>query len=485
MALRSSVGSGGPVRTPGPMTVAERFAFAAGDVFAGGASSLIAVVYLFFLTEVVGLAPGLAGTAVLVAKVWDSINDPLTGALSDRTRTRWGRRRPWIFVGGLLLIGGMALLWNPSPPVSSQVAKMAWAIGSYIVYNTIQTTIAVPYASFSTEVTTDPLQRDRVNTLRLLFSTVASATVTLVATQLLESFQKGSLSATALYAWLVLGFGGLFACLVLLVAVVCRERVPLPPERAPLRFFAGFLAPLTVRPMRFLMGMYLCQAIAWDIVSAMVLYYAANVVVGVRSFTLLALFIVVNVIAFPIVTHLVTKVSKNRLYGALIPLALLAIAVIAFYPRTGPAVGVYVAGAALAIGMAGAQLLPWVMFPDVLDAAELETGRRDAGSFGGLMTFTRGLGTAVTLQVIGLVLQVTGYQPGLRGAPQAGAAVWGIRLIMFVGIAVLLTIGWFVARRYPLTIRVTREMQPRLAELREAENAVVPGVGSGASGGPA
>lgn len=455
-------------RAPGPYTLGERVVFAAGDIFAGGGSSLIAVVYLVFLTDVVGLAPGLAGTAVLVAKVWDSINDPLTGALSDRTRTRWGRRRPWILGGGLLLVGGMALLWNPDPPVTSQVAKMAWAMASYIVYNTIQTTIGVPYASFSTEITTDPVQRDRTNTLRLLFSTVSSATVTLLATQLLEAYSRGRLDAHGLYLRIVLGFGVCFAVPVLAVALFCRERVPLPPDPGPLRFFTGFLKPLQVRPMRFLMGMYLCQAIAWDIVSAMVLYYAANVVVGVRSFTLLALFIAVNVVAFPLVTGLVTRVSKNRLYAAGLPLALVAIAVLAFYPRSGPPLGVYAAGLCLAIGMAGAQLLPWVMFPDVLDAAELQTGRRDAGSFGGLMTFTRGLGTAITLQLIGLVLQVTGYRPGLRGLAQPESAVWGMRLIMFCGVFTLLALGGVIARRYPLTLAATRAMEPRLAQLRAA-----------------
>ncbi|GAB3624947.1 MFS transporter [Mariniluteicoccus endophyticus] len=463
-------------RVPGEITARERVQFALGDVFAGGASSLIAVVYLIFLTDVVGLDPALAGTAVLVAKIWDSINDPLTGALSDRTRTRWGRRRPWIFCGSLLLVGGMALLWNPAPPVDSQLAKMFWAMGSYIVYNTIQTTMAVPYASFSTEIATDPVQRDKVNTLRLLFSTVSSATVTLVATQLLEAYARREIDETGLYVRIVLGFGLVFALPMMGVALFCRERVPLPPERGELNFFGGFLKPLQIRPMRYLMGMYLCQAIAWDIVSAMVIYYASNVVVGVKSFNLLAMFIAVNIIAFPVIRFLVVRVSKHRLYATLLPLALVAITVVAFYPRSWPPVGVYVAGFCLAVGMAGAQLLPWVMFPDVLDAAELETGRRDAGSFGGLMTFTRGLGTALTLQAIGLVLKVTGYQPTLRGVgEQPDSAVLGMRLIMFCGVFMLLSVGWLVARRYPLTIDVVREMKPRLEELRGREAATVPG----------
>ena len=92
----------------GEITVRERIQFASGDFFVGGGASLLSVLYLIFLTDVVKLAPGLAGTAVLVAKLWDAVNDPLTGSISDRVRTRWGRRRPFIFVGALLLVPVMA-----------------------------------------------------------------------------------------------------------------------------------------------------------------------------------------------------------------------------------------------------------------------------------------------------------------------------------------------------------------------------------------
>lgn len=445
----------------------ERLAFAAGDIFAGGASSLIAVVYLFFLTDIVGLNPGLAGTAVLVAKLWDSINDPLVGALSDRTRTRFGRRRPWIFCGSLLLLVGMGLLWNPHPPVHEQHWLMAWAMGSYIIYNTIQTTIAVPYASFSSEISTDPGVRDRINTLRLLFSTLASATVTLGATRLLELYRHGTLTSQTLYLALWLGFGTLFALVAMTVALVCRERVPVPAEVPELHFFRGFAAPLRYTEMRSLMGMYLAQAIAWDVVSAMVLYYCANVVHGVSSTLLLAGFIVVNIIAFPVVRVLVRRVSKAAVYRTLIPLALVAVVVLASYPADGPAVGVYVTGFALAVGMAGAQLMPWVMFPDVLDVAELDGARRDAGSFSGLMTFTRGLGTAATIQLIGLMLWASGYRAGLpAGVPQPEAAVLGMRLILGVAVFVLLSIGWLIARRHRLTLDVVRRNAALLADKR-------------------
>ncbi len=452
---------------PSEITVRERLTFAAGDVFAGGASSLIAVLYLIFLTDIIGLAPGLAGTAVLVAKLWDAVNDPLMGAISDRVRTRWGRRRPFILAGAVALLPVMALLWLPVAPFDSQIGKMLWAMASYIVYNTVQTVMAVPYASMSTEITTDYDQRNKVNTTRLLFSTVSSATVTLLAARLFDLYRADAIELGEFYGGIVLGFGSVFTLCMLGVALFCRERTPLPARHEPFRPRA-FVAPLRTRSFRRLLGMYLCHSLAMDIVSATVLYYALYVVPGANSQVFLGIFIAINVIAFPIVTWLVGFTSKHKVYATLIPLALLGAAGVALFPSDGPVPLVYVLAFVLAAGMAGAQLMSWVMFPDVLDAAELETGRRNAGSYSGLMTFSRGIAAAIVLQILGLVLQVSGYVApvGSEVPTQPAGAVWGLRLFMLVGIITLLSAGWLIARRYPLTRAVCLQQQAELARRR-------------------
>ncbi|WP_185975642.1 MFS transporter [Tessaracoccus rhinocerotis] len=460
-------------RAAGEITVRERLTFAAGDVFAGGASSLIAVMYLIFLTDVIRLAPGLAGTAVLVAKLWDAVNDPLMGAISDRVRTRMGRRRPFILGGAVLLIPIMALLWLPFPVLDSQLGKMAWAMLSYIGYNTVQTVMAVPYASMSTEITTDYDERNKVNTTRLLFSTVASATVTLLGAWLFDQYRSGEIGLWPMYLAIVLGFGTVFMLVMLGVALFTRERAPIPP-RAQRFEVRTFVAPLRTSSFRKLLGMYLSQALAFDIISATVLYYALYVVVGANSQVFLGIFIGVNVIAYPIVTWLVGRVSKHRVYMRLIPLALVGAAAVAVFPGDGPVPLVYVFAFMLAAGMAGAQLMCWVMFPDVLDDAELATGQRNAGSYSGLMTFTRGIASAIVIQALGLVLQFSGYvAPVTNEVPlQPDSAVLGIRLFMWIGITALLVLGWTIARRYPLTRTVALSNQ---AELDRRRGKVVSG----------
>ncbi|MEL6764284.1 MAG: MFS transporter, partial [Cyanobacteria bacterium J06607_6] len=78
------------------LTLPTKLAYGAGDLGAGLTSNLLAFSYLIFLTNVAGLSPVTAGTVLLIGKIWDGVNDPLVGMLSDRTRTRWGRRYPWM-----------------------------------------------------------------------------------------------------------------------------------------------------------------------------------------------------------------------------------------------------------------------------------------------------------------------------------------------------------------------------------------------------
>lgn len=443
--------------------------FAAGDVFAGGGASLVGVLYLIFLTDVVGLAPGLAGVAVLAAKLWDAVNDPLTGALSDRVRTRLGRRRPFILAGGLLLVPAMLLFWMPATPPDSQVGKAVWAAATYIVYNTVQTMIVVPYTSLSTEITDDFDTRNRLNVLRLVFSTVSSAAMTLLAARLFEEYRAGRLDASGLHLAIALGFGTLFALLVLAVGIVARERIR--PSAASVPFsLRTFAEPLRFASYRRLLGMYLCQALTFDVISATVIYYTTYVALGVSSQVVLGVFIVVNLLAFPVISRLVNRTDKARIYRTLIPLAVVMIAAFALFPRGGNPVVLYLITFVLAVGFVGAQQMSWVMFPDVLDDVELTTGRRDAGSFAGLMSFLRNLSTALAIQLVGLVLQLTGYVAPASGqaVTQPESAQWGIRLVLLGAVAILLSIGWVIARHYPLTLARCRAMQDELATRRGA-----------------
>jgi len=194
-------------------------------------------------------------------------------------------------------------------------------------------------------------------------------------------------------------------------------------------------------------------------------------VVRLNVTVFLGIFIAVNLIGFIVVGRVVRSVSKNVIYRAPIPLALLGALGIGLYPSDWPAFGPYLCAIAVAAGICGGVLMSWVMFPDVIDDAELATGRRNAGAFSGLMTLIRGLSTAVAVQLIGLMLQITGYQvPTDYFQPTQPAAVQiGIRATMAGTIIVLMSLAWWISGRYPLTRPVCERMQVQLWEQRAAD----------------
>ena len=91
----------------------EKFFFAFADLYGGGGQALIGVLYFFFLTNVIGLEPILAGAVTLISEIWDAVSDPLMGIIGDNTRTSMGRRRPYIIISGCLLVVAFELIFLP------------------------------------------------------------------------------------------------------------------------------------------------------------------------------------------------------------------------------------------------------------------------------------------------------------------------------------------------------------------------------------
>jgi len=289
----------------------EKLIFAWGDVFGGGAQAMIGVLYLIFLTDVIGLNPAIAATAILISKIWDAVSDPIMGVISDNTRTKIGRRRPFIMAGGFLVLIAFALMWLPIGGWESDAAKVVFAISTFLFYSTISTIIAVPYSSLSAEITTNVKERNQVNVIRLVVSTLASAVCTLVPAMILEVFKAGTIGINTFYLVTGIGFGLFFALPLILIGFFTRERVELPKEKTVFEV-NSFVKPLKVKAFRGLVYMYLCQSISMDILSAGIIYYSLYVVRGSAT-VFLGTFIGVQLLMFPIISKLVNTVDKKKI----------------------------------------------------------------------------------------------------------------------------------------------------------------------------
>lgn len=454
-----------PAGQPSQLKTPELMLFAAADVFGGGGQSIISVLFFVFLTNVLSISPGWAGTIVMVTKIWDAVFDPMLGVLSDNTRTRFGRRKPYIFGGGCFLLVAMALLWLPVT-FQSEMARVVYVIAAYLFYCTVSSIIAIPYASMSTEITTDFKLTNRVNMMRLVFSLFATAVYTLLPTMFFDRLTEGSLTLTAFYLIVVLGFGIPLAIPVILTGLYAKERAPYGQEKS--RFsLEVFVKPLKVRAFKKLLLLYLAQSITLDIISTVILYYGMYVVPGMSATVFLGSFLGIQLLMFPVMNKLVNTVPKTTIYRFGLPLSIVGAAGIAFFPAGGPPMLVYVLAALTALGFAGAQTMTWIMFPDVVDIGDLSLGERITGSFGGLMSFIRTISYAIAAFVIGQILEWVGFitPNDLTPAPlQPDGTLLAIRLIILLAFVLLMGGAWFVAKRFPLSPALSQRVKELLAK---------------------
>ena len=440
----------------------ERGFFAFADFYGGGGQALISVLYLVFLTDFIKLNPALAGIVVLISEIWDAISDPLMGVIGDNTKCKMGRRRPYILLGGCLLVVAFGLIFFPIGG-EDQTFKFIYCAATYLFYNTVSTMINVSYSSMSAEISNVSEERDSANVLRLVVSTASAAVCTLLPSIVVDAYKDGKIDITTFYLIVGIGFGILFALPVILCALFVKERVEVSTEKR--RFSVReVIEPLGNRPFRNLVGMYLGQALCMDVFSAGVVYFAKYVTTPKGSSTVfLGIFIAVQLLAFPIINKLIKKVDVNKIYRFGLPLSIVALVGLAVFGSNLYAA--YVCVFFVAVGFAGAQLTSWIMFPHTVDAGELLTGKRQSGGCSAIMTFTRKSSSALVIFLFSLVLEFTGYNADLDVQPPE--AQMGIKYVMAFTCIIFMILGFIMAKRYVLTKEKNALVEKYLPYARE------------------
>ena len=161
------------------MSTWEKISYGGGEIYGSGYSALLGVVLSFFLTTLVlrGIknAELYAAIIIVISKVWDAISDPLMGVISDNTRTKIGRRRPWIIIGGALVPVAFAIMFMPwAKDIQNEGLRIAYACFGYFLLCTVNTISQVPYMSLSAEISGDFKERNKANSIKLIFSLVCS-----------------------------------------------------------------------------------------------------------------------------------------------------------------------------------------------------------------------------------------------------------------------------------------------------------------------
>src|SRR5512147_1028154 len=199
-----------------------KFLYGSGDFGISSIGMMRSIFYAIYLTDVVGLEPRLASFGALVGILWDAINDPLIGILSDRLHTRWGRRRPFLLWFSIPFGLSFITLWS-APNWESQTALLIYITLSFMLADTLQTLVGVPFLSLTPELTSDYDERTTLTSFRSFFQLVGALTVVLTAPAIIDrvlasggSQQQGFMLVGAI-------FGGIGAIPLLLIGLFVRE----------------------------------------------------------------------------------------------------------------------------------------------------------------------------------------------------------------------------------------------------------------------
>lgn len=430
---------------------------------------------LFFYSQVVGLDPWLAGIALTLGRLWDAVSDPLMGEISDRTRSRFGRRRPYIVFGALPLALTYIAMWIP-PAGWSQLGLFVYLTATDIAFNTLITVVMIPYSSLGAELTTDYHERTKVTAIRMLFYQVGWF-IGAVGVRINQFFLD--LGQEVGGGWgAVLGFRqGYAVCAVVLgvVTVVTvawsgyAVRESRPPEHDhSVGWLGSYVRTLQNRSFRIVISAFLLAAIFETVGFAIFpfligfWYYLGDMVA--MNNNLLWIMMPLFFVSFPAVwfwTWLSRRIGKKTtiVFGSFAS----AVTIFLHYPMITPYSPdlIWIIMVVFGWAIASLNFLISSLIPDIVDEEELLTGgRRREGSFFGMQTFVSKLGGALGLLLVGAFLSLIGFREGAQ-AQSAWTLEWLRVFFSWVRGGGYL-FAFFVLLAYPLTESRVRSNRDRL-----------------------
>ena len=450
-----------------------KFIYGLGDWGASAATTARNAFWFVFLTNVVGIGPGMAGTVVLVGKVWDSINDPLVGTWSDRLQTRWGRRRPFLLFGAVPFGLTFFFLFFV-PPFDSVPALAVYYAVVYLVFDTVYTVVNVPYSALTPELSDDYDERSNLAGWRMSISIFAAlvtgGTFKLLAEHVFAVwFGGGTEGIRAGYA-LAAAIWGVTMAIPLLVLFKHIEEPERAPDMDPIRPLQTFREVFSNRPFRLGAIIYLLSFATVDVILVVFIRFLIDYVRVKPGFDNLLLAIVLGIafLSMPLVVQLMRRFGKRNTYIGSMLLMAIVLLIISQVPPGGQNL-MLVAAVFAGMGFGAAQAVPWAIVADVVEADELKTGKRREGIYAGYLVFFRKLASAFAIFIVGQVLALTGFISSTTGSAyiaQPESALWALRIFVGVIPAIMLFFSILVAWRYPLDKERYQEIQRQLVQQR-------------------
>lgn len=400
---------------------------------------------LIYLTDTVGIAAALAGIAILIGKFWDAVTDPTMGFISDRTRSRWGRRRPYFLFGALPLLLSMWYFFSAPDYSNNQPIGFLWAAFALCLLNTAYTVVNIPYSSLTPELTKNFKERTSLNGFRFSFAVIG----TILGAAIVQPIVSLAGNPHTGFSIVGLLFGFIMAATILTTFFTVREPDHLNMPRPKEKFFATFLAVFRNKTYIRLAAVYTFNLTGITFVQTMLIYYFKYLYQN-EGMTTIAMLLLLGVamICVPISVQVAKRLGKKRTYQ--LALAILVVSCLALFGfghilgMTFTLIVMVFAGVGIGFGY----VPPYAMLPDVVEVDAIQSKTRKEGAYYGMWTFFSKIGVALAAALSGAFLSLAGFVPNIVG--QTDSTILTIRLLIGPVPAIIFIAGIILIQRYPL-----------------------------------
>jgi glycoside/pentoside/hexuronide:cation symporter, GPH family len=433
------------------LSVGEKVGYSLGDLAAGFVFQTMVMLQLAFYTDTFGITAAAAGTLFLVVRVFDAVFDPAVGVIADRTKTRWGRFRPWV-LWTAVPFGVMAVLAFTTPDLSPG-GKLVYAYVTYILLMIVYSANNLPYSALSGVMTGDMAERTSLSQYRFVAAMLGQLVIQGLALPMVNALGRGNDARGYQLTMMILG--ALAVVFFFITFATTRERVA-PLEGQSQSIGQDFRDLLKNGPWKAMFALTVVLFITLALRGGAIVYYFKYYV---KREDLFGPFNVIGTLA-TIVGVILSKTlavrygKRNLFIAGLVATALLCIPFVAFPPTA--IVPIFVAEALRQFAYGFTIPLLWAMMADVADYSEWKNNRRATAIVFSAIVFALKAGLGFGGAIGGWLLSAYGYVPN---AEQSARSLDGIRLSMSLFPAVAFALCAITLFFY----RIDRKMEVTIA----------------------
>lgn len=447
--------------TTAKLSIKEKVGYSLGDTASHFVWDMVGFWILIFYTDTFGISAAAAGTIMLIARFWDMASDPIMGIIADRTKTRWGKFRPYIL--WMALPYSILAVLAFSTPDLGNTGKVIYAGVTYLLLMTVFTAINLPYSSLGAVMTADSYERAGLNSYRFIFAFVGQFIVSGTALYLANYFGNGN-SAKG-YQYTLILFSIISFILFMITFSTTRERVQ-PPKKQKENLKEDFRNLFKNRPWVILFFVGIISFVMFAMQNLSVAYYFKYYIgkeEDVQLFNVIGT--IALIVAIPASKPLAQRFGKRNVFLASSILSGIFFCLI-YFPGVEDIYMIFGFNILAKISYAPAVPLLWTMLADTADYSEWKTGRRATGLTFSAATFAQKAGWGIGGALAGWLLAAFQFEPNVE---QTQTAITGIKLMISVFPGILYMSCAILLYFYSIDHKTCLIMQNDLEERRKNE----------------